>query len=426
MALFLLLAVSTVNFVDRQIFVILLEPVKSDLRLSDTQLGLLTGPAFALCFAVAGLPIARLAERRSRRAIIVVSLAVWSGLTAVCGAAQSFVQLMTARVMVAAAESGSGPASQSILADLYPHGQRATAFAILSCSIPLGTLIGLVAGGILNEIWGWRVAFVAVALPGLALAAIAAVLLKDPARASTGDRQSRPQGLTSALKQIWAIRSYRLLALAATAQLFAMAALNQWIASYFLRRFDVGTGEVGLALGVLIAVVGLLATVLAGWVADRWSRTRPQWLAWLPAMLVLAGAPPTLAMYLAEDFATALLFFVGPVIAGTAYAGPVFGAVQSLAPIHLRTTAAALTMLLGGILGQAAGPLAVGSLSDALLGIAGPDSLRWALVSVVPVSLVSGLLFWMAGRTMRADLPTSATDRSLDQAAAISGTAGGT
>jgi predicted MFS family arabinose efflux permease len=411
LALALLFLVATINFVDRQILVILLQPIKEDLDLSDTQLGLLTGVAYSLCFAVAGIPLARLAETASRRTIVTLSLAAWSLLTAACGLAQTFVQLMAARVLVAVAESGSGPASQSMTADLYPHRQRATTLAVLSCSIPVGVVIGLVAGGVLNEQVGWRNAFVLVGLPGVALAAILFLVVKEPQREGTSE-QIQNQPTLAALKELWSIRSYRFLVLAAAIHLFAAAGLNQWIASYLIRTYGLGTKDVGLSLGLIIGVVGGVSVLLGGYFGDRLGRRHARWLAWLPALIAFGGAPLTIAMYFAPSFQVCLLLFIGPVIAATAYAGPVFGAIQSLAPPHLRTTAAALTMLFGGVIGQAGGPLVVGALSDLLQPTMGEDSLRWALVAIAPVSILAGCLFWIAGRTMREDLsrtqPTSA------------------
>lgn len=418
-ALVLLFLVATVNFVDRQVLVILLVPIAQDLDLTDTQLGLLTGVAFALCFAVAGLPIARWAETTSRRWIIFVSLAAWSLLTAACGFASTFLQLFAMRILVAIGESGSGPASQSMIADLYPHGRRSMALAVLSCSIPAGALIGLFGGGVLNEAVGWRQAFIIVGLPGLLLAVAFIFTIKEPQRAQPRKQAVASEHLYAAFKTLWSIRSYRLMAFAAALHLFVAAGLNQWIGIYMIRTYKIGTAEAGLALGVLIGGVGLLGTLLGGFLGDRLGRRKARWFGWLPALVVMLGVPLTIGMYFAPTFEGALWLFIGPVLAATVYTGPVFGAVQSIAPPHLRATAAALTMLLGGVIGQAGGPVVVGILSDLLQPAAGERALRWALITVAPLSLVAGALFWRAGLVLETDL-AHANDPESPQSQAVS------
>ncbi|MCC7267167.1 MAG: MFS transporter [Caulobacteraceae bacterium] len=406
-ALGVLFCVYVVNLIDRQILSILMEPIKRDLNLSDTQLGLLSGLSFALFYAIAGIPIARAADRLSRRNIIAGALVLWSALTAICGVAQNFWQLMLTRIGVAVGEAGGGPPAHSMLADFFPHGQRSTALAIYSCGVPVGVLIGLAAGGWLNQAFNWRTAFVVVGLPGLILASVLFFTVKEPARevtsAAPATDQPRPSTL-EVLKTIWAIRSFRNLSGATALHVFSAYALLQWNPTFMVRTYELGTAQVGLYLGLLVGVCSGIGTFLGGWLGDHFAKRGQRWYARLPGIEIGITVPFYFGAYFAPTFEIALAFLIVPTLLSNAFTGPVFGAIQSLAPPHMRAMAAALLLFVIAVVGQGLGPQAVGILSDVFRSQAGNDSLRWAMAVIVFSKVLASWRFWVAGKQLEEDL----------------------
>jgi predicted MFS family arabinose efflux permease len=403
-ALAILFLVYVVNMIDRQILSILLEPIKHALNLTDTQLGLLSGLSFGLAYAIAGIPIARLADRLNRRNIIVGALAVWSGLTALCGAAQGFWQLMLLRIGVAAGESGSGPPAHAMLSDFFPHGRRSTALAIYSSGVPVGILFGLAVGGIINQAFDWRVAFMVVGLPGLILALVMLTTVPEPPREAAPPPAAERPSLAAVVKTVWGLRAFRSLGAATALHVFAAYGLLQWNPAFLIRTFHVGTGQVGLFLGLIVGVTSALGTLLGGWLADVLGRRRAAWYAWLPAIEIIITVPFYFAVYFAPTFGAALLLLIVPSLLSNAFTGPIFGTVQSLAPPHMRATAAAFLLFIIAVVGQALGPQAIGLMSDAFRPRAGADSLRWAMSVIVLTKIAASWQFWRAGRVLEADL----------------------
>lgn len=391
------------NFVDRQILSILMEPIRLDLRLNDSELGLLSGLSFALFYASFGLPIARLADKASRRNIIVACLAAWSVMTAVCGFAQTFVQLLLARIGVSIGEAGASPSSHSMIADLFPHGRRSTALAIYATGIPIGTLIGLAVGGWINQAFNWRIAFMVVGLPGLAAAAIVALTIREPARGGV-DGAVAPPAQPSALRELWAIKSYSRLTIAASLHAFTAYAALQWNPAFLIRIHGMKTGQVGLLLGLVVGVTGAVGTLGGGYLADRFGRRDARWYAWLPALIIGCGIPFYLAAYLAGGASAALLLLIIPALGANCFTGPVFGAVQSLAPLRTRALAAAVLLFAISVVGLGLGPLTVGVVSDLLKSTCGRDSLRWAMCSAALAEVAAIAVFLHAAASLRGDL----------------------
>jgi len=395
--------VYVVNFIDRQILSILMEPIRLDLHLNDSELGLLSGLSFALFYAAFGLPIARLADTGSRRNIIAACLAAWSLMTGVCGFAQSFVQLLLARIGVSIGEAGASPSSHSLIADLFPHGKRSTALAIYSTGIPIGTLIGLAAGGWINEAFNWRAAFMVIGVPGVVVAALVALTVREPARGGA-DHAAAIHAPPGSLRALWAIKSYRRLTIAASLHAFTAYAGLQWNPAFMIRIHHMKTGQVGLLLGLIIGVTGVAGTLGGGLLSDLFGRKDARWYAWLPAMVIGAAIPFYLAAYLAQSASAALLLLIMPALAGNCFTGPVFGAVQSLAPLRTRALAAAVLLFVISVVGLGLGPLLVGVLSDLLASALGRNSLRWAMCAAAVAEAASIAVFLRAADSLRADL----------------------
>ncbi|MBP6701835.1 MAG: MFS transporter, partial [Halioglobus sp.] len=273
-ALVILTIVYSFNFIDRQLLAILQESVKADLGLSDSQLGLLTGFAFAVFYVTAGIPIARWADRANRRDIVALSLFLWSFMTAISGFVQNYTQLLLARIGVGVGEAGGSPPSHSMISDIFPPTERATALGFYSMGVSIGILFGFLAGGWLNEYFGWRVAFVVVGAPGILLAIILRMTLAEPVRGLNEQRMvsNVPVPLLQVLALLWSRRAFRHMAFAAALNAFAGYSTSNWTASFMIRSHGMSTGELGTWLALTIGLGGAIGVFCGGLLADRLAR----------------------------------------------------------------------------------------------------------------------------------------------------------
>lgn len=418
-ALGLLLAVFALNFMDRQILAILLQPIKQDLHLSDTQLGVLSGFAFALFYTTLGIPLAQRADRGSRSRIITWSLAVFSGMTALCGLATNFWQLALARFGVGVGEAGTNPASHSIIADLYPMSARSTAMAVFALGPHVGLILGFVLGGWVNQWYGWRVAFLAAGLPGLLLAAVLQWTLREPARGhadgvSAGVKEPPP--LAAVCRGIWAQRSLRHVFAGATLASLLGYSVITWLPASLARTHRMGTGTIGMVLALIVGLGGGVGTYLGGRLADALAQKGEVWRVRIVALGLVVGTPCWIGVCLAETPAAMLSWLILPGMLLGLFIGPTFAIVQALVDIRSRAVAAAILLFVGNLVGLGLGPLAVGALSDLMQPRWGADSLRFALLIVVPVSLWAAYHYARAGRTLGSDLARSAAPQGWSDA----------
>jgi len=410
-ALSMLVIVYVFNFIDRSILGILVEPIKTDLGVSDTLMGFLGGIVFALFYTVLGIPIARFADSGSRRNVLAVCLALWSAATAMCGLAQNFIQLALARVGVAVGEAGGSPPSHSMISDMFPPNQRATALAIYALGIPIGTMLGNLGGGWINEAFDWRTAFMVVGLPGVALAVIVRLTLREPPRGlSDGivDATAAPPPVKAVFKYLWSLRSFRLVALGAATHAFVGYGAGYWIAAMFARSHGYTTGEMGTALFYL-GFAGIAGTFLGGYLSDRLGRNDQRWYTWLPALAILGTIPFGALSYLHGDPEIALLAMIVPNILGGFFLGPSFAVTQGLVGLRMRALAASIFLFVLNLIGLGLGPQIAGVISDVLNNTTtlGSDSLRWSLTICLVFNLLSATLYFLASRTLRADLTRS-------------------
>jgi predicted MFS family arabinose efflux permease len=404
----ILTVVYVFNFVDRQILSILMQPIKEEMQLSDTALGFLSGIAFAIFYATLGMPIARLADRSSRVTIISVSLGLWSFMTAVCGLAQNFWQLLFARILVAVGEAGSGPSSHSLIADYVPLEARSSALSIYSMGIPIGLLFGFLIGGYLEELYGWRVAFMAVGLPGVALAVIVQLTLREPLRGHA-DGKPRVAGAEQApvrevIQVLWKRKSFRHLCIGVGAQAIAGYGVVQWVPSFLHRSYQMTSSEIGLALAFIIGIGGAIGAAAGGYLADHLSRRDIRWQMWVPVLGGLLSAPFAFGVYLSDTAFASLAWFVVPVILSNLYLGPIFAMTQALAPIRMRAIASAVMLFIGSFIGLGLGPQFVGIVSDLLNPYYGEESLRYALLIVNMAIFWAAIHYWLSSKTLLQDL----------------------
>lgn len=401
------------SFMDRQILAILLEAIKADLKLSDTQLGLLSGLVFAIFYATLGIPIARYADRANRRNIIAVSLALWSIMTALGGLAQNFTHLMLARIGVGVGEAGSGPPSQSIIADLYEPEKRASAMAIYSLGVILGGGIGMMIGGVVASAYGWRVALMVVGIPGVALALIVRLFVEEPRRGLSDGRSpaapppvlTQPQaraGLLSGFASLWRNAPARHLVAGITITSLVGYAVTGWGPSYMQRSLGMTMLDVSRYVALPAALIGGGSALIGGWLCDRAAKRRGIYAqSYVVLVMKLLAFPFAIAFYFIDNLTLALgSYFVAAIFAG-AYIGPTYAMIQHLAPLQMRATWAALTLLTTSLLGLGLGPFLVGQISDLLRPTYGDQSLRWAMFSIALLTPWAILHYWRAGVLMR-------------------------
>ncbi|MGE3464546.1 MAG: spinster family MFS transporter, partial [Pseudomonadales bacterium] len=299
-ALSVLVVVYTFNFIDRQILSILLEPIKQDLGLSDTQLGLLTGFAFALFYATLGIPIARWADQHNRRNLIAAALAVWSAMTALSGFAMNFWHLLIARIGVGVGEAGCSPPAHAMISDYYPPEKRASALGIYSLGIPVGILFGFVAGGWMNEFFGWRAAFFVVGIPGLLLALIVRFTVREPARGMAEGRQDTSEMPTvkETFALLWRKRAFRHMAFGGALTAFVGYGVVNWVPAFFIRSHGMGTGEIGTWLGLILGIPGGIGIAWGGFLADRLGARDTRWYLRLVAVALALAVPFSFGVYL--------------------------------------------------------------------------------------------------------------------------------
>lgn len=391
--LFLLVLVFTSSHVDRQIVAILQEPIKAAFQVSDTQLGLLTGVMFALFYATLGMPMAMWADRRNRRNLITFSITLWSLMTALCGAALQFWQMLIARIGVGVGEAGSNPPSHSIISDLYAPEERGTAMAIFAIGVNLGVMLGYLIGGWVNEWVGWRWAFVVAGAPGLLIALAVRFWLVEPPRGYSDGITERPPAppFWAVVKTMWASSIIRHLVSANILVSFAGYAGIAWAPVYFQRVHGMSTGESGTWLALAIGIGGGIGTFLGGYLADKFARYNEGWRAWVVSASIVVYAPMAILGFTADSGLYAMLWFLGPAALGGVYIGTHFAILQTQLNVEMRSVGAAVNLFLLNIVGLGLGPLAVGIISDYMYPSVGIDSVRYGLLFTVAIMVWGGL-----------------------------------
>jgi len=390
------------NYVDRQIVGILAVPIKSDLGLSDTEVGLMGGLAFSLFYSGLGIPIARLADRRDRVTIIAISVALWSLCTALCGAVQTFTQLFLARMGVGIGEAGGVAPSYALIADAFPQEQHARALAIFLLGIPIGSALGIVFGGWIAANIDWRSAFTIVGLAGLLVAPLVRLALRDP-RPVDRAGPSTAASLGEALRLLARKPSFWLMSVGNGSGAIAGYGLLFWLPSYFRRSLGLELFDISLFFGAIVLIGGMTGIWAAGWLGDRLGHRNPTAYAIVPAVAVFLAAPLNAAGLFVPSLPVAFVLFLVPNGLGLAWAGPVTAAIQQIVPADMRATASAGFLFFTNLFGLGLGTVLIGFLSDRFSSAFGEESLRYAILCALSFYMLGGVLYAIAARFIAKD-----------------------
>jgi MFS family permease len=399
--------VYALNIADRFSISTLLEPIRQELHLSDSGIAFLTGVALAVFYVTIGIPIAMLADRANRRNILALALAMWSGMTALCGLAQNYSQLLLARFGVGIGEAGGTPPSTSILADKFPPARRPMALTIFALGASLGAWLGSSIAGGVAERGGWRAAFLVLGIPGLLVALLVRLTVREPRRGQldSAPTPSQPSTLMATLRFLVKQRSAVHLLLGGSVATFWSWGLMWWTPTFLQRSHHLTVGQAGQLLGPMHLIAGTLGTLLAGWLMGRPAASDPRYVARLLGSVTALATIPSIILYwvLSERAATALLWIFVPAV--YFYIGPILGLLQNVMPANMRATTCAILLFIANVANLVIAPQIIGWLSDWFAGSygAGQESLRWALLLLAPTGFWAAWHLWTSGATIQQD-----------------------
>jgi MFS transporter, Spinster family, sphingosine-1-phosphate transporter len=401
-ALVVLAAVTLLNQLDRLVLSVVAEPLRLELGLSDTQLGLLSGLTFAVFFTFFGIPLARIADTWRRPWLLGICVTLWSAMTVLTGGVTSYTQLLLLRIGLAIGEAGCQPATHTLIADYVPPARRVSAFSIITAGGSLGTMLSLLLGGLLLDAVGWRWTVAIVGLIGLPVAALVGFTIPEP-RMAAGFPERQPLAPFRDVLR-WAIgnRPYLTLVAAAVFCLAPTAAVSAWAPVYFMRIHHLSGAEVGLSIGIASGLGNLVGVIGLGLLADRIAKGRPDRALLLAATTMAICGPLYAAAFLATGAKAAAALYILPMCLHTTWFAPLFATIQTIAPPNMRAQAAAIALFVNCLLGLGLGPTLTGVLSDALAPTLGTQSLGVALATLGACTLLGAAALLMASLACRA------------------------
>jgi predicted MFS family arabinose efflux permease len=414
--LIMLTLVYTFNFIDRQILVILQEPIKADLGLSDAQLGLLTGFSFALVYVTAGIPIAWLADRANRRNIVVASLAFWSLMTALSGLVQNYGQLLAARLGVGIGEAGGSPPSHSMISDYFPLNNRGTALSFYSMGIYIGILFGFAAGGWIAENFGWRNAFFVIGIPGILYAVAVLWVVKEPRRGQYDQAAALAQSsLSETLARLRSRPTFWYLSVGCAFTSFVAYGNGNFMPSFLMRNHGLSLADVGVILGLISGLSGATGTFLGGFLADRMAARDMRWYVWIPILGGLSAMIPAYYTLFGGNTVLIVAAMIPSQILSALYLGPCIATCHNLVSPGMRAMASAILFFVLNLIGLGLGPLTVGILSDVYAEPFGENNLRYAMATALTISFVGVYFLWLGARNLIGDLDKNRKELAIQR-----------
>jgi len=412
----LLVLTGVVAVFERFVFSLVLEPIKQELSLSDGQLGFMTGMAFFLFYAIAGIPLARWADRGNRVTIIALATGLVGVMVSLCGMAGSFFQLLLARIGVAVGEAGITPAAQSLLSSYYNRVERPHALAIFLTYYSIGMIIGYLLGGALVDALGWRLTFVLMGVPGIIVAVLVKLTLTEPRLNHERVEFSQAPSLVKTFRIMWHQRSYREILLAFCVAYFFNAGATQWLATFYIRSYGISPAELGAWLALIYGGLGTLGIVAGGYYASRLAVRKEKQQMRMLAFTIACSGVVSIMVYLSSSQGLSLFYLSIYAVLIMFGNGPVFGAIQSLMPQQFRSVGVAIAFLFANLIGYGLGPLTLGWLSDLLSPAFGKESLRYALVAFTPGTIWVSIHYWKASNTIEEDIRTVEFEAGLELA----------
>lgn len=403
----LLTVIYGLNFLDRTVFNVLIEPIKAEFKLSDTTMGLVAGFGFVLFYSLLGIPIARLADRMNRRNIVAAAFAFWSAMTFFCGVAQNVTSLTLARIGVGIGESAGTPASQSMISDMFDKDERPRALGIFAIGTYLGVFLGYFIGGFINQHYGWRTAFFTAGLPGIAIAAVLWLTVSEPARGSSVEKMKR-EALAPTLTFLGSQPTFLIVLFGFCLTTYTNYATSAWIPPFLARVHHLSSAEIGTYAGTFKGLFGMAGTLAGGLVVARIGRNDDRWKLWAPAITSGLAGPVFMICMLTPDFTTMVAALATTSFLLGFHLGPIFAIAQTVARPAMRALASAIILLTATCFGQGLGPLVVGMINDAISPQVGVNAVRYSLLSASATTTLGALLFVWATRFIRSDIARAA------------------
>ena len=406
--LFILLLIAVFNYADRFMIGILIPDIKDDLNLSDTQIGFISGAAFTILYACLGIPIARLADKYSRKNIIALALVAWSLMTALCGTAKSFTQFAIYRVLVGIGEAGCTPPSHSIISDYYPKEERTSALAIYGLGSPIGVFVGFLAGGWIVEEYGWRIALYAFGLPGVLVALVTYYTLKEPPRGFSDQNKKNSHNDYSTLESfrvLWKRNTFKFMVLGGSMYGLILVSTLIWMPSFYERSHGLMPAEIGRWLAFTNGIPHAFGTLAGGFLADKVSKKGVHAPILICVFAQLCAAPFYSLVLLWPNHTGSFLWFIVPSFIGV-FQGPIlYATIQAVSEVKQRAVGAALMILIINLFAGVIGPQIVGMTSDLMNNSVGKESLAISLLAVTTIfSLLSAFFFYLASKHIKEDL----------------------
>lgn len=405
----LLMVVYTFNFLDRQLLSILSEPIRNELNLSYTQMGMLTGLSFALFYTTFGIPLAWLADRTHRVRLIAAALTVWSLFSMACGMATNFVSLALARIGVGIGEAGGSPPSYSLISDYFPPQQRGGALAIYALGVPFGTALGSAAGAQIAALYGWRTAFLAVGIPGVLLAIALVLIVREPKRGrmdvmAEGKTTHEPSvPLTTAIASFFSNPTLVMTAVAAGLTAFVGYGILNNVPAYLISNRHMTLPEIAIWWSALNALGGGVGTFASGWIVDRLAKFNRAAYALVPAAAFVVSLPFYIGFLMAPTWQLGMVFLIVPIIMGTVYLAPAITVVQNAVQPAQRGTSGAILLFLLNLIGLGGGPLYVGLVADHFKPELGVQALQYGLMALVPFYVITIFAHMVSARLITKD-----------------------
>ncbi|MEW4467891.1 MFS transporter [Parasphingorhabdus sp. JC815] len=410
--LFMMMLTYMFNITDRMVMSILIEDIKADFVLTDTQIGLLAGTAFTIFYVVLGIPAGRLADRTNRKKMLAIAVSLWSLMAALCGVATGFWTLFLARLGVGIGESGGNPPAISIITNYFDTYELSRAMGIFSLGAALGPVVGFVAGGLLAEAYGWRWTFIILGLPGVALGALVYLTVREPDRGRfSKDELEKAQAVkqepfVETMSSLWKNRVFKRVALANSVGIIALYGFSIWLAPILIRNFEIPVSQVGIYLGTAWIAGGVPGMILGGYFTDWLALRNPKWRAWYSALVILVALPLLVGCLLADNITLALVLYMLGYAAHCSTQGPAIAMMQSSVSPTERGTASSIAGLSATFLGYFIGPAVVGAISDNLVADHGTMSLNYAMIAITVLSLTSAVAAYLyAAKAVSAQLP---------------------